>query len=90
MTTLLGAESLVYVFAILVFHSLVLFSLQNCAALGDGDNQRSSAAEESGDPLIIGLVLGALLNFPPGLPEPSGVCRMAGAGGDLCADGVRH
>ena len=61
-TTLLGAESLVYVFAILVFHSLVLFSLQSFyAALGDGDKVSAPALLRNlANPLIIGLAGGIL------------------------------
>ncbi len=72
-TTLLGAESLVYVFAILVFHSLVLFSLQSFyAALGDGDRVSApSLLKNLANPLIVGLLLGALLNLSGlSLPEP--------------------
>ncbi len=77
-TTLLGAESLVYVFAILVFHSLVLFSLQSFyAALGDGDKVSAPALLRNlANPLIIGLVLGALLNLS-GLELPEPLWRVA-------------
>ncbi|KIZ36079.1 MULTISPECIES: AEC family transporter [Stutzerimonas stutzeri subgroup] len=77
-TTLLGAESLVYVFAVLVFHSLVLFSLQSFyAALGDGDKVSAPALLRNlANPLIIGLVLGALLNLS-GLELPEPLWRVA-------------
>jgi len=76
-TTLLGAESLVYVFAILVFHSLVLFSLQSCyAAFGSGERVRPLALLKNlANPLIIGLLLGALLNVS-GLELPEAMWRI--------------
>jgi len=78
-TTLLGAESLIYVFAILVFHSLILFSLQSFyAALGDGDRVSVPALLKNlANPLIIGLLLGALLNLS-GLELPEPLWRVAG------------
>ncbi|MCW3150690.1 AEC family transporter [Stutzerimonas stutzeri] len=78
-TTLLGAASLVYVFAILVFHSLILFSLQSFyAAFGSGEKVSARALLKNlANPLIIGLLLGALLNLSAlELPEP--FWRMAG------------
>lgn len=63
-TTLMGAEGLVYVFAILVFHSLTLFSLHSCyAAFGGQDRvDGRSLLKNLANPMIIGLLLGALLN----------------------------
>lgn len=72
-TTLLGAESLVYVFAILVFHSLILFSLQSFYnAFGSAERISGTALLKNlANPLIIGLLLGALLNVSAlGLPAP--------------------
>ncbi|NKQ12230.1 AEC family transporter [Pseudomonas sp. SST3] len=77
-TTLLGPESLVYVFAILVFHSLILFSLQSFyGAFGSGQKVSGAALLKNlANPLIVGLLLGALLNVSGlGLPQP--VWRMA-------------
>lgn len=77
-TTLLGAESLVYVFAILVFHSLILFSLQSFySALGSGQKVSSAALLKNlANPLIIGLLLGALLNLS-GIALPAPFWRVA-------------
>ncbi|WP_313054999.1 AEC family transporter [Pseudomonas lopnurensis] len=77
--TLLGAHSLVYVFAILVFHSLVLFSLQSFyAAFGAGDKVSVAALLKNlANPLVVGLLLGALLNLS-GLELPEPFWRMAG------------
>lgn len=72
-TTLLGTESLVYVFAILVFHSLILFSLQSFYnAFGSAEKVSGPALLKNlANPLIIGLLLGALLNVSGyGLPQP--------------------
>lgn len=77
-TTLLGPESLVYVFAILVFHSLILFSLQSFyGAFGSAQKVSGTALLKNlANPLIVGLLLGALLNVSGlGLPQP--VWRMA-------------
>lgn len=76
-TTLLGAESLVYVFAILVFHSLILFSLQSFySAFGSGERVRPAALLKNlANPLIIGLLLGALVNLS-GLALPQALWRM--------------
>ena len=78
-TTLLGPQSLVYVFAILVFHSLLLFSLQSFyAAFGSGERVSVAAlAKNLANPLIVGLLLGALLNLS-GLSLPEPLWRMAG------------
>lgn len=76
-TTLLGTESLVYVFAILVFHSLVLFSLQSFySAFGSGERVRPAALLKNlANPLIIGLLLGALVNLSA-LALPQTIWRM--------------
>ncbi len=76
-TTLLGTESLVYVFAILVFHSLILFSLQSFyTAFGSGERVRPVALLKNlANPLIIGLLLGALLNVS-GLGLPGAIWRI--------------
>ncbi|HJE29233.1 MAG TPA: AEC family transporter, partial [Pseudomonas nitrititolerans] len=76
-TTLLGAESLVYVFAILAFHSLILFSLQSFyTAFGSGERVRPVALLKNlANPLIIGLLLGALLNVS-GLGLPGAIWRI--------------
>ena len=77
-TTLLGAESLVYVFAILVFHSLILFSLQSFYnAFGSGQKVSGTALLKNlANPLIVGLSLGALLNLS-GLELPQPMWRVA-------------
>ena len=77
-TTLLGAESLVYVFAILVFHSLILFSLQSFySALGSGEKVSGKALLKNlANPLIVGLLSGALLNLS-GLDMPKALWRVA-------------
>ncbi|AHL76664.1 transporter [Stutzerimonas stutzeri] len=72
-TTLLGSGSLVYVFAILVFHSLILFSLQSFYnAFGSEQKVRGAALLKNlANPLIVGLSLGALLNLSGfDLPQP--------------------
>lgn len=72
-TTLLGAASLVYVFAILVFHSLILFSLQSFySAFGSGQKvSAGSLLKNLANPLIVGLLLGAALNVSSlDLPQP--------------------
>ncbi|HLT05280.1 MAG TPA: AEC family transporter [Pseudomonas sp.] len=81
----LGAQSMVYVFAILVFHSLLLFSVQSLyAAFGAGEKVRAQTLLGNlVNPLIIGLVLGALLNLSGlTLPQPLGRAAdwLAGAG----------
>lgn len=77
-TTLLGASSLVYVFAILVFHSLILFSLQSFySAFGSGQKVSGTALLKNlANPLIVGLALGALLNVS-GLNLPHPIWRIA-------------
>ncbi|KHO64524.1 AEC family transporter [Pseudomonas flexibilis] len=76
--SVLGAPSMVYVFAILVFHSLLLFSVQSLyAAFGTGEKVRlSSLLGNLANPLIVGLLLGALLNVS-GLPLPAPLWRLA-------------
>lgn len=63
---LLGKDSLVYVFAILVVHSLILFSLQSVYLALRGSGERvdmRSLLRNLTNPIIIGLLLGALLNL---------------------------
>lgn len=76
-TTLMGPQGLVYVFAILVFHSLTLFSLHSFyAAFGGHDRVDGKALLKNlANPMIIGLLLGALLNVS-GLPVPATLWRM--------------
>lgn len=76
-TTLMGPSGLVYVFAILVFHSLTLFSLQSFyVAFGGHDNvDARSLLKNLANPMIIGLLLGALLNLSE-LQIPAPVWRM--------------
>lgn len=72
-TTLLGPHSLVYVFAILVFHSLILFSLHSVySAFGSGERVDAlGLLRNLANPLIVGLLLGAGLNVTGlGLPTP--------------------
>ncbi|MDA7089173.1 AEC family transporter [Pseudomonas sp. SA3-5] len=72
-TSLMGPEGLVYVFAILVFHSLTLFSMHSFYAAFGGQERVNGWAllKNLANPMIIGLLLGALLNLS-GLrvPEP--------------------
>ena len=77
-TTVLGPASLVYVFAVLVFHSLILFSLQSFySAFGSGQQISSRALLKNlANPLIIGLLLGALVNLS-GLLLPQPAWRVA-------------
>ncbi len=76
-TTLMGPQGLVYVFAILVFHSLTLFSLHSFyAAFGGQDKVDGKALLKNlANPMIIGLLLGALLNAS-GLHVPATLWRM--------------
>ena len=66
-TVMLGVESLVYLFAILVFHSLLLFALQSVynAFWGSRDEKINwrGLLSSLANPLIIGLFLGALVNL---------------------------
>lgn len=77
-TALLGADSLVYVFAILVFHSLALFTLHSLyAALGTGERVSAvSLLRNLANPIVVGLLLGTLLNLS-GLSLPAPVWRLA-------------
>ncbi|MBQ0742831.1 MAG: AEC family transporter [Pseudomonas sp.] len=67
-TLVLGPDHLVYLFAILIFHSLVLFTAQSLYNAfwakedGKGFDLRSTLRSLA-NPLIIGLLLGALLNL---------------------------
>lgn len=74
----LGAPSMVYVFAVLVFHSLLLFGAQSLyAAFGAGEKVRmQTLLGNLVNPLIIGLLLGALLNLS-GLTLPQPLWRAA-------------
>lgn len=76
-TTLMGPAGLIYVFAVLVFHSLTLFSLHSCyAALGgQGRVDGRALLKNLANPMIIGLLLGALLNLS-GLVVPQPLWRM--------------
>ena len=70
----LGQDYLVYLFAILVFHSLLLFTAQSLynAVWADTDAEAFNLRgllKSFGNPLIIGLLLGALLNLS-GLQVP--------------------
>lgn len=77
-TTLLGAERLVYVFAVLVFHSLVLFTLHSLyVALGTGQRLAPRSLLKSLlNPVINGLLLGALVNGLD-LPLPAVLWKVA-------------
>lgn len=78
-TVMLGVDSLVYLFAILVFHSLILFTLQSIynAFWGGGDQGLDwrGLLSSLANPLIIGLALGALVNLT-GLPIPAPLWRI--------------
>ncbi|WP_022962540.1 AEC family transporter [Halopseudomonas pelagia] len=78
-TLVLGPEYLVYLFAILVFHSLLLFTAQSLYnafwAEGDGKGlDLRDTLKSLANPLIIGLLLGALLNLS-GLQVPSSLWK---------------
>lgn len=77
-TTLLGAGQLVYLFAVLVFHSLLLFSLQSLyAAFGTGQRvEPRSLLRNLFNPIINGLLLGALVNGLA-LPLPAAFWKTA-------------
>lgn len=79
-TVMLGADSLVYLFAIVVFHSLILFSLQSLYAgfFGNADKAQAGRGLRAtlGNPLIIALLLGAALNLS-GLSLPAPLWRFA-------------
>ena len=74
--SLMEADGLVYVFAILVFHSLTLFSLHSFyAAFGSQERVEGRALLKNlANPMIIGLALGALLNLS-GLVVPESLWR---------------
>ena len=76
-TTLLGHDGLVYVFAILVFHSLTLFTLQSIySAFGSVEQVNFKALLKNlANPMIIGLLLGAMLNLS-GLTVPAPLWHM--------------
>lgn len=78
-TVMLGVESLVYLFAILAFHSLLLFTLQsvyNAFRGGRGEKINWLGLLSSlANPLIIGLFLGALVNLS-GLAIPGPLWRI--------------
>lgn len=78
-TVMLGIDSLVYLFAILVFHSLILFTLQSLynAFWGGGGEKLDWRALLSSlaNPLIIGLALGAMVNLT-GLPISAPLWRI--------------
>lgn len=78
-TVMLGVDSLVYLFAILVFHSLVLFTLQSIynalwGQTGHGMDWRGLLSSLA-NPLILGLAMGALVNFFS-LPIPGPLWRI--------------
>ena len=76
-TVMLGADSLVYLFAVLVFHSLVLFTLQSLynAFFGGGQLNWRSLLGSLANPLIIGLMCGAAVNLS-GLMIPAPLWRL--------------
>ncbi len=75
---LLGTDKLVYLFAVLVFHSLILFTLQSLyIALFSGQGERLSwrqTLSSLASPIIVGLLLGATLNLS-GLALPAAAWR---------------
>lgn len=79
-TVALGAENLVYLYAVVVFHSLILFSLQSLYVAffdrsREAQNWRSLLATLV-NPIIIGLLSGAALNLS-GLQVPAPLWRIA-------------
>lgn len=64
-TALLGPGGLVYVFSILLFHSVLLFSWHSLymAFFGEGKFNVPALLKNLANPLIIGLLLGAMLNL---------------------------
>lgn len=78
-TVMLGVESLVYLFAILVFHSLLLFTLQSVYnAFWENRGEKINwlgLLSSLANPLIIGLFLGALVNLS-GLAIPGPLWRI--------------
>jgi len=75
--SLMGTDGLVYVFAILMLHSLTLFSLHSFyAAFGSQERVDGRALLKNlANPMIIGLLLGALLNIS-GLMVPDSLWRV--------------
>src|SRR5690606_2172729 len=78
-TVMRGVESLVYLFAILVFHSLLLFTLQSVYNAFWGNRGEKinwlGLLSSLANPLIIGLFLGALVNLS-GLAIPGPLWRI--------------
>ncbi|WP_106476484.1 AEC family transporter [Phytohalomonas tamaricis] len=78
-TALFGHDGLVYLFALLAVHSLILFSIQSSyAALGLGSKQRPGLKmlfKNLANPLVIGLLLGVAVNVSD-LPLPSTLWQM--------------
>ena len=79
-SVLLGPDKLVYLFAILIFHSIVLFSLQSFYNAFGSDGEagpvdKSALLKSLANPLIIGLLLGAAFNIAE-LPVPAPLWRM--------------
>ena len=74
--SLMGNDGLLYVFAILVFHSLTLFPLHSFyAAFGSQERVDGRALLKNlANPMIIGLGLGALVNLS-GLQVPESLWR---------------
>lgn len=75
--SLMGPDALVYVFAILVCHSLTLFSLHSGYAAFASREQVDGRAllKNLANPMIIGLLLGALLNLS-GLVVPASLWQV--------------
>jgi malonate transporter and related proteins len=76
---LLGPQSLIYLFAILIFHSPLLFAAQSFynglfPAAGAPRMSVRALLESLANPIIVGLLLGALLNLS-GLQLPATVWR---------------
>ncbi|MFC0267639.1 AEC family transporter [Kushneria aurantia] len=74
-SALFGPQGLVYLFALLALHSLVMFSTQSLyAALGHGRDKRPgvlSLLKTLANPLVVGLLIGALINLADiELPAP--------------------
>ncbi|SPJ32786.1 AEC family transporter [Kushneria phyllosphaerae] len=74
-TALFGHDGLVYLFALLAVHSLILFSTQSLyAALGQGREQRPgvlSLLKTLANPLVVGLLMGVVSNVTGiELPQP--------------------
>lgn len=79
-TVALGVDKLVYLYAIVVLHSLILFSLQSLyVAFFDRSSQAQSGRSLLAglvNPIIMGLLSGALLNLS-GLSLPAPLWRIA-------------